>query len=242
MKELTGIIAEIREFCLHDGPGVRTTVFFRGCPMRCLWCHNPELRADGGGKPYTVPEAAGIIMQDAEIMRSSGGGVTFSGGEVLMQSRFACELADRLSPLHLAIETSGYGSREAYRQLVKRADLIYQDIKCMDETLHRKLTGCGNREILQNIRFLQDSGKPYIIRIPIVPGMNDDKNDLAKTAGFLRQNPGGLLKVELLSYHAGAVSKMRKMGLPIPSGLPEKECPVDPELYQCFARLPGVKI
>lgn len=234
MKKNIGIIAEIREFCLHDGPGVRTTVFFRGCPMRCIWCHNPELRESGTERVYTVQEAAEIILKDEVILRSSGGGVTFSGGEVLMQSGFACELAGALKPLHIAIETSGCGSAEDYRRLISCADLIYQDIKCMDEELHRKLTGCGNREILQNIRFLQNSGKPYIIRIPVVPGVNDSVEDLKKTAAFLRENPGNLKKVELLAYHAGAVSKMRKLDLPIPPELPLTDTPVDPALAVLF--------
>ena len=235
MKKNIGIIAEIREFCLHDGPGVRTTVFFRGCPMRCKWCHNPELCETGTEHSYTVSQAAQIILRDREILSSSGGGVTFSGGEVLMQSSFAAELAAELDGLHIAVETSGCGSETAYRQLIGCADLIYQDIKCINETLHRKLTGCSNRQILRNIRILQDSGKPYVIRIPVIPGFNDQKSELLAAAEFIRKNPGNLQNLELLDYHAGAVSKMRKLGLPVPNGLPNNDVPVSAELKNLFA-------
>jgi pyruvate formate lyase activating enzyme len=171
MSGLTGIISEIREFCLHDGPGVRTTVFFKGCPLRCLWCHNPELRPFGAevvngiscGEVYTVARAAGHILRDREILVNSGGGVTFSGGEVLAQIDFASELAHALGGLHIAVETAGMASRESYCKMLGFSDLIYQDIKCASSGLHKKLTGLPNELILNNIRLLQKSGKAYII-------------------------------------------------------------------------------
>lgn len=241
MKMCRGVIAEIREFCLHDGPGVRTTVFFRGCPMRCLWCHNPELRSGGTEKSYLPSEAAEIIRRDEEILRSSGGGVTFSGGEVLAQADFAEALALELSPLHIAVETSGYGSKEAYRKMLKFAGLIYQDFKIADEKLHLRFTGCSSRIILENIRQLKLSGKPYIIRMPLIPGINDTPELLQKAIRFIQQEPGNLLDVQLLPYHAGAVSKMRRMGLPVPPELPENDGVVPEAIRQMFREaFPGL--
>ena len=240
MKNCRGMIAEFREFCLHDGPGVRTTVFFRGCPMRCLWCHNPELQQTGSEKSYLPCEAAGLIRRDEEILLSSGGGVTFSGGEVLAQIDFAAALAHELSPLHIAVETSGYGSKDDYRKLLGFADLIYQDIKIMDEKLHRRFTGCGNDIILENIRLLKASGKPYIIRLPLIPGINDAPEYLSPAISFIRENPGNLLDVQLLPFHAGAISKMRKMGRPVPPELPENDGIIPEEVRQMFHRaFPG---
>ena len=152
-SELTATIFEVREFCLHDGPGIRTTVFFKGCPLRCAWCHNPEGLSpepemlfksakchhcgncqNGGdcphgarvmcGRRWTVSELVQEIRVNADILRSSGGGVTFSGGEPLMQAKFLCALADELRsgetplPLHLALETSGYAPEAVYREVV----------------------------------------------------------------------------------------------------------------------------
>ena len=229
MSRTTGIISEIREFCLHDGPGVRTTVFFKGCPLRCLWCHNPELRPFGieniNGSPcgevYTVEKAAERILRDREILVNSGGGVTFSGGEVLSQVDFASELAHELGNLHIAVETSGMSSRENYQKMLDFSDLVYQDIKCMSSSLHKKLTQCDNEFILDNIRLLQKSNKPYIIRIVLVPDLNDSSRELESAAKFLSENPGNLQYTELLPYHGAAVSKLRKANLPIPPELPQ---------------------
>lgn len=228
MSMLSAVISEIREFCLHDGPGVRTTVFFKGCPLRCLWCHNPELRPFGEemvnctpcGRKYTVDEAAKCILRDSDIMRNSGGGVTFSGGEVLAQIDFAAELASALNGLHIAVETSGMSSSENYRKMLNFSDLIYQDIKCMSPDLHKKLTQSDNRMILDNIRLLQKSNKPYIIRIVLVPGLNDSEKELIAAAEFLAEEKGKLQYVELLPYHSAAASKLRKALLTVPPELP----------------------
>lgn len=237
--EKTGIIGEIREFCLHDGPGVRTTVFFKGCPLRCPWCHNPEFMpagtAGGCASVYTAERAAEIILRDRRILEASGGGVTFSGGEVLMQWDFASELADRLDGLHIAVETSGFASEAVYSAMVEKCDLIYQDIKCMDGDLHHRLTGVDNTVILRNIRILQRSGKPYIIRMPWIPGYNDDLLQVKKMVDFLTACPGNLQNVELLPYHAGGIAKLKKLGLPVPPDLPCCDGKVSPEAMAVLA-------
>ena len=252
-SELTATIFEVREFCLHDGPGIRTTVFFKGCPLRCAWCHNPEglspepeilFKAakchhcgncqNGGdcphgarvpcGRRWTVAELAQEIRVNADILRSSGGGVTFSGGEPLMQAKFLCALADELKtgtvpvhsgtgplppgtvPVHLALETSGYAPEEAYRQVVERMDLVFQDLKHPDPVEHKRWTGVDPAPIHANLAWLKASGKPFVARIPLIPGVND--SDDAKE-GFARllEGKSGLLRVELLPYHLTAAAK-----------------------------------
>ena len=244
--ELTATIFEVREFCLHDGPGIRTTVFFKGCPLRCTWCHNPEGLSpepemlfksakchhcgnckNGGdcphgarvpcGRHWTVMELAQEIRVNADILRSSGGGVTFSGGEPLMQAKFLCALADELKTgtvpphqgtvtLHLALETSGYAPEEVYRQVVERMDLVFQDLKHPDSVEHKRWTGVDPAPIHANLAWLKASGKPFVARIPLIPGVND--SDDAKE-GFARllEGKSGLLRVELLPYHLTAAAK-----------------------------------
>ena len=252
-SELTATIFEVREFCLHDGPGIRTTVFFKGCPLRCTWCHNPEGLSpepemlfksakchhcgnckNGGdcphgarvpcGRRWTVAELVQEIRVNADILRSSGGGVTFSGGEPLMQAKFLCALADELKtgtvpvhsgtgplppgtvPVHLALETSGYAPEEAYRQVVERMDLVFQDLKHPNPIEHKRWTGVDPAPIHANLAWLKASGRPFVARIPLIPNVNDSEE--AKE-GFARLLDGksGLLRVELLPYHLTAAAK-----------------------------------
>ena len=238
---LTATIFEVREVCLHDGPGIRTTVFFKGCPLRCAWCHNPEglspepemlfkaakcqncgnCRRGGDcphgarvpcGRRWTVAELAQEIRVNADILRSSGGGVTFSGGEPLMQAKFLCALADELRsgetplPLNLALETSGYAPEGIYREVVERMDLVFQDLKHPDPAEHKRWTGVDPVPIHANLAWLKASGRPFVARIPLIPGVND--SDAAKE-GFARllEGKSGLLRVELLPYHLTAAAK-----------------------------------
>ena len=252
-SELTATIFEVREFCLHDGPGIRTTVFFKGCPLRCTWCHNPEGLSpepemlfksakchhcgnckNGGdcphgarvpcGRRWTVAELVQEIRVNADILRSSGGGVTFSGGEPLMQAKFLCALADELKtgtvpvhsgtgplppgtvPVHLALERSGYAPEEAYRQVVERMDLVFQDLKHPNPIEHKRWTGVDPAPIHANLAWLKASGRPFVARIPLIPNVNDSEE--AKE-GFARLLDGksGLLRVELLPYHLTAAAK-----------------------------------
>lgn len=239
-SEKTATIFEVREFCLHDGPGIRTTVFFKGCPLRCAWCHNPEGLSPepemlyksakckdcgncrkGGDCPYgarvpcgrrwTVSELAKEILVNADILRSSGGGVTFSGGEPLAQAPFLGDLIDALRqltglPLSLAIETSGYAPATVYRKIIGKMDLVFQDLKHPDPVEHKRWTGVDPAPIHENLKWLKASGKPFVARIPLIPGVNDTEE--AKE-GFARllEGPSGLLRVELLPYHLTAAAK-----------------------------------
>lgn len=277
----TAIIFEVREFCLHDGPGVRTTVFFKGCPLRCTWCHNPEGQSPQQeilfkekqcahcgncraippddlaalaracpqrakvvcGRRWTIPELARELRADADIFASSGGGITFSGGEPLLQAAFLAELADQLhappSPLHLALETSGFVSADDYRAVVSRMDLVYQDLKHPDPAAHKRWTGVDPAPIHANLGWLKASGRPFVARIPLIPGVNDSPE--AKE-GFARllEGSSGLRRVELLPYHLTAAAKYPFVGRAYSPGFDESR-PPDADLAP-FARhgLPAV--
>lgn len=237
-NQMTAVVFEVREFCLHDGPGIRTTVFFKGCPLRCTWCHNPEglspepemlfkeqkcVRCGscsrGGGCPqgarvlcgrrYTPRELADELLVNADILQSSGGGITFSGGEPLLQTAFLEELIPLLKSqgkLHLAIETSGFVPADAYRSIISKLDFVFQDLKHPDPMEHRRWTGVDPAPIHANLRWLKESGRPFVARIPLIPDVNDTAE--AKE-GFARllEGPSGLLRVELLPYHLTAAAK-----------------------------------
>ena len=265
----TAVVFEVREFCLHDGPGIRTTVFFKGCPLRCTWCHNPEglspepewlfkaqkcvhcgSCARGGdcpqgarqlcGRRWSVPALAAELLRNADVFASSGG-ITFSGGEPLLQAPFLSALIDELrshqlahsqtaapAPLHLAIETSGYAPAEAYRSVVSKLDLVFQDLKPPDPAEHKRWTGVDPAPIHANLAWLKASGKPFIARIPLIPGVNDTP---AAKAGFadLLAGPSGLLRVELLPYHLTAAAKYPFTGRTYDPGFDENR-PLDTDL------------
>jgi pyruvate formate lyase activating enzyme len=229
---MTGRTFEIREFTLHDGPGARTTVFFKGCPLRCAWCHNPEgqdpgigvmRRRSGGeelvcGVDWTVDALARELLVNADFLAMSGGGITFSGGEPLMQAPFLLELASALRagwrerlgagapPLHLAVETSGYAPQGDYRRVAESVDLVYQDLKHPFRDAHIRWTGVGPELIFENLAWLKESGRRFVARIPLVPGVNDGPAELE---GFARMLEGarGLERVELLPFNKAAGAK-----------------------------------
>jgi len=224
----TGRVFEIREFTLHDGPGVRTTVFFKGCPLRCAWCHNPEgqsfeietmhsmtsvgsaRRADRlVGQDWTAAALADELLKNADLMVQSGGGVTFSGGEPLAQAAFLLELIPLLREkgVHLAVETSGYVSCETYRKVVSQLDFVYQDVKLLDADSFRRWTGGELDVVLENVSWLRVSGVPFVFRVPCIPDVNDDA---ASRAAFDAFTAGA--KVEYLPYNTAAGAKYPMLG------------------------------
>jgi len=220
---LTGIVFDIREFSIHDGPGLRTSVFLKGCPLRCAWCHNPEglapepelLRTPGGdrtcGQRYTSAELAELLNRQADLLRAGEGGVTFSGGEPLLQAPFVADVLDRLAPLHVVLDTSGFGDADAFGLLAPRVDLVYFDLKLMDPELHRRYTGHDNRPILENLARLAALAVPCVIRVPLVPGVTDTQENLeaiARAAAGLSK----LVRVDLLRYNRAAGGKYRACG------------------------------
>lgn len=250
----TGTIFDVKEFSVFDGPGMRQTVFFKGCPLRCSWCHNPEglsprpqLMVSGAsclhcgkcrevcphpegctacgycvdvcpqnirriaGTLMTSGELAALVMKDAAYYARYGGGVTFSGGEPLLQAAFLLETLDQLPGVHRCIETSGYADAETFRQVVRRLDYVIMDLKLMDDSLHRRYTGVSNERILRNAQWLMQSGKPCRFRVPLIPGVSDTEDNMQATAAFIRQgNPR--VPLELLPYHMTAGAKYAMIG------------------------------
>jgi pyruvate formate lyase activating enzyme len=219
-----GIVFDIREFALHDGPGIRTTVFLKGCPLACQWCHNPESQSSRpqkicsvagertAGRVFSSTELAKILNRQADILKRAEGGVTFSGGEPLMQADFVGEVIDQLDGLHVVLDTSGYGSAAAFRGLLAKVDLVYYDLKLIDDADHRRYTGKSNRPILRNLRTLAASRIPFVARVPLVPGVTDTDENLAAIARAVAGMPG-LVRVDLLPYNRSAGAKYAAAGM-----------------------------
>jgi pyruvate formate lyase activating enzyme len=232
----SGIVFEVREFTVHDGPGIRTTVFMKGCPLACTWCHNPEgirsapqvIRSPLGertvGRRYEAAELAAILLGQADVLAMNGGGVTFSGGEPLMQARFVAEVIDLLAGMHVVLDTSGYADADAFRDVARRSDLLYFDIKLIDPELHRRWTGRDNGPILRNLGLLAEVGRPFVARVPLVPGVTDTRENLTAIATTLTSMPT-LTRVELLPYNRAAGGKYAACGLVFEPGFDEDRTP-----------------
>jgi pyruvate formate lyase activating enzyme len=220
----SGCIFDIRDFAVHDGPGIRTTVFLKGCPLRCSWCHNPEgqsplpqtMHAPAGdrvvGREYTSAELAALLNRQADILRANEGGVTFSGGEPLMQAEFVAEVCDLLPDVHIILDTSGHAPPEAFCLLAEKCNLFYYDLKIMDPQLHRQFTGVDNQLILANLRLLGELNVPFVIRVALVPGVTDTDENLAAIADIAQTLPR-VLRVDLLPYNRVAGGKYRGLGM-----------------------------
>ena len=254
----TGLVFNIQRFSIHDGPGVRTTVFMKGCPLRCAWCHNPESQACGEafvrlthrcmrcgrcsneelalplvhgrdrhdvalcptgalevvGDPYEAPALVRTLLRDRVFFDESGGGVTFSGGEPLLQAAFVTEVLRllRAEGIHTALDTCGYCRRDDLCAAARHADLILYDLKLMDDARHRAATGVSNRPILDNLVALAGTAIATWIRVPIIPGVNDDDENIDATAAFVR-DLGASARIDLLPYHATGAAKFARVGL-----------------------------
>jgi len=185
-------IFDIKRFAVHDGPGIRVTVFFKGCPLSCWWCHNPEgispepseypetteldgvqiMRTVQIGRWVDIDELVPEILRDRVFMEESGGGVTFSGGEPLMQAGALYKLLDRFagSGIHTTVDTSGYAAPKVMQNVCSKTDLILFDLKSMDDARHKKFTGVSNRQILKNLEIALKSSAQTVVRITLVPG------------------------------------------------------------------------
>ena len=221
-----GIIFSIEEFALNDGPGIRTAVFFKGCHMRCSWCHNPEglsfapqtIRTMDGdticGERTTADELAGRLAKNAAFLKMTDGGVTITGGEPLAQPDFLAALLAllRAQGMHTAIETSGHAPAGVFRRIVPLADLVLFDIKGMDAAIHKKHTGVDNTLILANLEWLAGSGAQFIVRLPLIPGVNDSAAQMQAVLEAIKDAPG-LVRVEMLRYHKTAGAKHAMAGM-----------------------------
>jgi len=264
----TGIIFNIQRYSIHDGPGIRTTVFLKGCPLNCWWCQNPESQLSGQemifwgdrcigcgacsticpssaiqikngipitekekcilcgkctekcpaiareiiGEKLTAEEVIKEIEKDLVFYEESGGGVTFSGGEPLGQSEFLEGLLNgcREKKIHTAVDTSGYVSWEILNKMIPKVDLFLYDLKLMDNERHKKYTGVSNELILENLKKLSSVHNNIFVRFPVIPGINDDYQNIRKLGEFL--SPLEITQVNLLSYHYMGMDKYRRLG------------------------------
>jgi pyruvate formate lyase activating enzyme len=234
-----GVVFNVMRFSTHDGPGIRTTVFFKGCPLTCWWCHNPESQSfqpealrfeerclhceecmgeecpaearQVAGRMVTLEELIDEIEKDIIFFDESGGGVTLSGGEPFAQPQFAAALLDacRERGIHKAVETCGFVGPEVFRDLAARTDLLLFDLKLLDPAMHVHCTGVSNELILSNLEAVVARGNAVTVRIPIIPGINDSDEAIQHFASYL-----GRLRVpvELLPYHAAGSGKYRRLG------------------------------
>ena len=217
----TGRIFNIQRFSIHDGPGIRTIVFFKGCYMRCAWCCNPEsqrfeietMQENGKektvGKDVTVEELMPEILADNTYYRRSGGGVTLSGGEILCQPEFAAELLKECKAcgLHTAVESTAVASFEKIEMILPYLDMYLMDIKHMDSEKHKEYTGWNNERILENAKKIAKSGVELIIRTPVVPTAEEIRA-IAKYAASLE----GVKEYHLLPYHRLGQDKYNGLG------------------------------
>ncbi len=268
----SGLVFNIQKYSIQDGPGIRTTVFFKGCPLRCWWCHNPEsllpkpeivvlearcrrcgecltacpndaIFSENGnfrldqracdvcgtcveacpsgarqmvGTIMTVSEVMAEVLKDRLFYDDSGGGVTISGGEPLMQPRFLRDVltACRTQGIHTAIDTCGFASRDFLLSIAPLTDLFLYDLKAIDEARHLEYTGVSNASILENLRALGKVHNNIWIRIPLIPGLNDDDDQLEATGRFAASIPG-VRQLNILPYHNTAVHKYRHLGRPL---------------------------
>jgi pyruvate formate lyase activating enzyme len=202
-----------------DGPGTRFVVFTAGCPLRCLYCHNPDTWAGRSGQPTRAADMLALIDREARFLRVAGGGVTVSGGEPLLQPDF-CEaiLAGcRERGLHTALDTSGYLGERAGDRLLAATDLVLLDIKSWDPAVHRALTGVEVGPTLAFARRLADRGQPVWVRFVLVPGWTDGAANVAGLARFCA-GLGNIERVDVLPYHTFGAPKYAALGLPYPLG------------------------
>ena len=217
-------IFNIQRFSIHDGPGIRTTVFFQGCPLQCVWCHNAEgipqfletSESDSipaGIKKYGIDELMEEVLKEKVFYDESGGGVTFSGGDPLMQTGFLLEMLTKLRELqiHTAVDTSGYAPADIFKEVVDLTDLVLFDMKIVDGKKHNLYIGTDNSLIHTNLNYLCKNKIPFRIRIPLVNEMTADDENLESIALMLKDK--GDIDIDLLSYHALGQGKHHKAGL-----------------------------
>lgn len=223
MDDMQVCLFNIQKFSIHDGPGIRTTVFFKGCPLTCKWCSNPESQAMGvqaereesmSGKLYSLKQVLDICLEDRVFYIESGGGVTLSGGEVFAQAEAAKRLLLLLKEhaIHTALETSGYVEPSVFKEVITPLDLLLYDLKHYDDTKHKQGIGVSNQIILENLAYARSVGKEIEIRIPVIPGYNDTLADAAGFAACIKNI--GPMPVKLLPFHQFGQKKYETLGLP----------------------------
>lgn len=225
---MKGIIFHTRSFSVHDGPGIRRAIFLKGCPLQCMWCHNPESQSfdieemqaaqklgdksfchtQTVGREVTVAEVMQGIRPDMPFFEESGGGVTLTGGEPLAQPDFAIELLKtcKAEGIHTALDTCGYAPVDVFRLSMLYTDLYLFDLKLADSKKHAEFTGRGNKLVLDNLSLISSAGKSIIVRIPLVEGITDTPSNLDGLKEIITTH-SGIQRIDLLPYHTLAKHK-----------------------------------
>jgi pyruvate formate lyase activating enzyme len=233
-EEIKGLVVKIQGSSFVDGPGVRTTIFLKGCPLRCLWCCDPEgqhlfpeknkLYPEKGVSPIfgewvTVNEVMETVAKDIPFYRASGGGVTIAGGEPTYRPVFCREFIKRCRNLgiHTALDTCGHTIDEEGVMALEEADLLLYDLKSMDPDEHERNTGVRNNIILKNFRRMVELKKDIIVRIPLIPGYTDTMKNIKATGDFLsRFRKGSIIQIDLLPYNRGGIIRYEMLRLDYP--------------------------
>lgn len=244
---MIGKIFDIKKYAVHDGPGIRTTVFFSGCPLNCLWCHNPEALNDSGiskssnekclsesiaaVKEFTHEKLFDEIIKDEIFYDDSGGGVTFSGGEPMMQIDFLVEILSlcKSRGIKTAIDTTGFASQKHFEIIYPNTDLFLYDLKLIDNDKHKEFTGTSNNLILENLNYLTKAGNKVRIRIPLIPGFTDTIENLSGIADHISKLRN-IISVDLLPYNKISEDKYRRLRLD--RKIPEMQTQSETELQQ----------
>lgn len=226
-----GIIFKIKRYALHDGPGIRTTVFLKGCPLSCPWCHNPEgqqpeiekmrlsanrnngkVAHESVGWQISVDALLTEIEKDRIFFDTSGGGVTFSGGEPLMQASFLTQMLAgcKARGIHTVVDTSGFAPLAKLKQVAEVTDLFLFDVKVIDPDAHLRYTSCSNQPILESLKWLDQSGKKVIVRFPLIPGVTDDADNIEAVAELLVAM-SSLHQVDILPFHRVGSGKYNRL-------------------------------
>ena len=262
---MKGLIFSIKKYSVHDGPGIRVTFFMKGCPLSCPWCHNPEgispfpqqiiqtrkvaqrefKQAEEAGKYYSIEDVLEILEKEKIFINQSGGGVTFSGGEPMLQPEFLLEILKVCKSMeyHTTVDTSGYSSAENFRSIIPFTDLFLFDIKHLDDERHKVLTGASNKDIFGNYLLLLLSGRDVMVRIPVIPGYNDDTEHLGKLREFIsRTKTDSLKKICLLPFHRTGSSKYRHLNMEYRMGNTEQPSSERMKELKKFFSETGIKV
>ncbi len=231
-----GLVFDMKRFAVHDGPGIRTTIFLKGCPLRCAWCHNPEsispkaevrhkqIKLDGKtftqeeiiGKEMSVEEAVKEVLKDKKYWEHSEGGVTISGGEPLLQADYTIALLKALKAenIHTCLDTCAYAPQEVVEEAAKYTDLFLFDVKSINDENHQNFTERSNQKILSNLKVLLAGGSQVHIRVPVIPGVNNEASHTQEYIQFLLPYQDKIKQIDLLPFHNTAKHKYKKESMP----------------------------
>ncbi|MEF9934216.1 pyruvate formate-lyase-activating protein [Clostridium sp.] len=210
---ITGRVHSIETMGLVDGPGIRVVIFMQGCKLRCIYCHNPDTWSINSGDEITPKELLKKVIRYKIYFRNSGGGVTLSGGDPLLQTEFSTEFFRlcKEQNIHTCLDTSGYGEGD-YEELLKYTDLVLLDVKHIDDKIHKFITGRNRDEFIKFVNILNSSGTKVWIRHVMLEGYTDDEEYLKSFAEYV-DSVNNVEKIELLAYHTHGVSKYEELGI-----------------------------